>query len=513
MDRSNARRWWVAVAGGVLTAAVVSTWFAFSARSAHAQGSGLVGGPPDIVVLVLDDLAPTQLRFLKGAPGDNRLRDQIRRLGIKRRVFKAAYSTTPLCCPSRASILRAQFAHNTGIHFNNPSSVGATDGGAIGFTQRSLDQSTIATWLNGAGYRTGLLGKYLNGYEAVNPPGFVPPGWSHWRSLYDLGQGGYWNFSLSENGVITSYPHNSDADYGTDVDRAKAIQFIASTPANQPLFMYVGFVTPHTPAIPAPRHAALRPTLVAPRPPGDPAYLEDDVTDKHPFIQAITLPRPQAEIDEEDQLYRDGSNALASVTDSIIDIISTLDATGRLDNTLLLILSDNGYSPLEHRLRGKRSPFAASVKTPLVALTKNGAWIGTNGATQSLVANVDIAPTITQLAGVSIPGGHHVDGISFVSLLQSAASPPPRNDVLVENFGPEPLGDGDPPSNYPAWSGIITGPGNVNANWKYVEYNDGFRELYDLTTDPFELINVVDDPDNLPLVATLHDRLIQLMNQ
>jgi N-acetylglucosamine-6-sulfatase len=510
--RSRTRRGLRLLAVGLVAlVGVLTVWLGLAARNAQASSS--LVNQPNVVVLLLDDLSPSQLRFLKGAPGDNTLRDRLRNLGMRRRIFKQAYCTTPLCCPARASLLRAQFAHNTGIKFNNPSAPGATDGGAYGFTQRALDGSTMATWLGSAGYRTALVGKYLNGYDIVQPPGYVPPSWSIWKGLYDLGQGGYWNYTLSENGVLTPYPHNTDADYSMDVLKTKATTFIASTPGTQPFFLMLTPTTPHAPAYPAPRHENLRPTLTCPHQPADPAYLETDVSDKCAFIQSITLPRPQSELDDEDLLYRNAANSLASVSEALVAILDTLDATGRLDQTLVLVMNDNGYSALEHRLRGKRSPFSSSVRTPLVALSKNPAWIGNNGQTQSLICNVDIAPTIAALTGVPIPGGHHVDGVSFLSILQSNANAPVRTDVLLENFGPEPQGDQDPPSNFPAWNGLVTGAGNLNPNWKYAEYDDGYRELYDLVNDPFELVNVVDSPDNAALVATLHTRLQQLVTQ
>jgi N-acetylglucosamine-6-sulfatase len=500
------------VALGILAGLALASWI-LSAAGSRA------GAParPNVIVILTDDDTLSRLRFLNGAPSGPTVASTFRRLHLNWNVFDRAYVTTPVCTPSRASIFTGQYAHRTGIHFNTISAAGATDGGCEGFTQQGLDQSTLATWLHDAGYRTTMIGKYLNNYPQVTnrPRGFVPPGWDEWHALFNLGQtGGYFDFSLSDDGVLRWYLRNGDANYGTDVHLSQALAAIASTPASQPFFLHFAPVAPHAPAVPAPRHAALRPTLRAPRPPANPAYQEADVSDKNAYIRALPRPAPADQVQEEDALYRNGANSLASVAEAVVAMANALDAAGRLRDTIFVFTTDNGWSFFEHRLRGKHSPYEPSTHVYLVVAAANPSLVATRARRAGLVANVDLAPTIAELCGVPIPGGHVVNGRSFAPTLRSASTPPPaRTDVLLENFGPEPVVDPTYPSDFPQWRAVVTGPGHATPGWKYVELATGERELYDLANDPFELTNVAEDPANATLVAALAARLAELASE
>ncbi len=516
-SRPISRRPLLHSATGVAACALALWVWASLGRSGVSAAPPPVGAAPrpDIVVFMLDDDVPGRARFLNGSPAGPHLLPALRSHGIHHVAFPRIYSTTPLCVPSRSSFLTGQYAHHHGVFFNNETPLAAQNGGAEGFTQRGLDQSTLATWLHDAGYRTMQFGKYFNNYDLVTnrPAGFVPPGWDDWRAIYRGGNGGYWNFTLSEDGTLRRYPHSSDADYGTDVLRDKAVERIAATPLEQPLFMYFAPVAPHMPAVPAPRHQGLRPTLVAPRPPSNPSYLEEDVSDKHAYLQSIALPPPEYRVLATDGLYRDGANCLASVAEAFIAVIDALQAGGRLDRTVFLFTNDNGYSFFDHRLRGKRHPYESAVRIYLAVATANAQLIPANRVEDSLVANIDLTKTIAALARAPIPGGHAVDGRSLVPLIRSAGAPPVRTDLLLESFGPEPPFDPERPSDFPAWRAVVTGPGHAFPRFKYVDYLDGHVELYDLAADPFEMTSVAQVPAYQATRAALAARLADLLDQ
>src|SRR5262245_1005789 len=165
-------------------------------------------------------------------------------LAARGTTFTNAFVENPLCCPSRSTVLTGQFSHSTGIYENAPPNGGFQD---------FEDASTIATWLQSAGYRTGLVGKYLNGYTVTNGH-YVPPGWSRWV-VHSAG-GEYFDYNLSVDGTNVTYG-NEEADYSTDVFGGYARDFITGTPGDVPLFLYFAPHAPHGltdgPPIPAPR--------------------------------------------------------------------------------------------------------------------------------------------------------------------------------------------------------------------------------------------------------------------
>lgn len=466
---------------------------------------------------MMDDDSLGKLKYLNGdarAHATDLLSTAFRSHGIHFTKFDRYYVTTPLCCPSRASFLTGQYAHNTGVIHNTPETPGGTDGGADGFTQLGLDQSTIATWFQDAGYRTGLIGRYLNEYAGVTsqPAGFIPPGWDEWHAFYEFGSARYHNFHLSDNGTIVYYPWNrtTDANYETDVYRHKSLAFVATTPVDQPFFLYVAPSAPHGGSIPALRHQNSRRTLVAPRPPQNPAYLEPDVSDKPSWIQLRSIPPPENIVASQDQLYRDGANCMSSVSEAIVSVIDGLATLGRLDNTLFVFTDDNGWAFLDHRTIRKGVPYEVAQRVYLVMGSSNPNLIPANGSRDQLVSNIDLAPTLAEIGGVTIPPGQPLDGVSFASSLSNPTATG-RDDLLIEFWHY----DSAPPNplRQPNYSGIVTGPSNPNPDWKYVEYDGGEKELYDLVSDPLELNSLAADPNQAPLIAALAQRLAELRNQ
>ena len=386
--------------------------------------------------------------------------------------FDQAVVTTSLCCPSRSSILTGQYAHNHGVLTN-----ALPNGGASKFDP----SSTVATWLSQAGYRTALLGKYLNDYQRLSPA--VPPGWADFEAFVPPE---FYNYSLNENGTVTSYGA-APADYSTDVLTTKAEQFISGTNPRQGLFLFLTPYAPHGPATPAPVDVGRFSSIPPWRPP---SFDEADVSDKPAWIQA--LPRlTAARIATEDSFRLAQLESLQAVDRMVSRVVAALKQSGRWPHTLLVFSSDNGFSWGEHRwLHNKICPYEECIRVPL--------WIRAPGLAgrhdASVVANIDLAPTIAEWARVPAPA--NVNGASLLPLLHLTGSPW-RTAILIEH-----LGDPIP--------GIINSQGVRTTSFLYNEYVNGDRELYDLVLDPFELANVVNDPAYAATVASLQATLAVL---
>jgi N-acetylglucosamine-6-sulfatase len=398
-------------------------------------------------------------------------------------IFSNFFVTDSLCCPSRASFLRGQYPHNHQVLSN-----AEPEGGFERFHELGHEQSTIATWLKAAGYRTVLLGKYLNGYPGKQSLS-APPGWDEWYALKDPRK--YFGYRINENGRLVSYGHDAN-EYQTDVLAAKTVDFIARTTANgkQPFFIYLAPSAPHTPATPAPRHEEDFPHATAPR---TPAFNESDVSGKPAWLRNAP-PLSSKGIAEIDQLYRKRLQSMLAVDEMIEKIVVALQTHGVLDQTYIFFTSDNGFHFGEHRLKaGKDTAYEEDIRVPLIV---RGPGVPAGRTLQHLALNIDIAPTLVELAGTRAPS--FVDGQSLRRLLTQA--PPSarawREDFVVEH-----------------WSHLARGMPTYEAlrtkDYLYVEYTTGERELYDLRVDPDELRNIVNSV-NAGVVTHLSKRLGEL---
>ena len=363
--------------------------------------SAAAGNRPNIIFINTDDLDMASL------PTMPKLKSLLADQGTTCTNF---FANVSLCCPSRSTFLRGQYASHTQVLTNGGNNGGYERAHAVG-----IENSTVATWLQAAGYHTGLIGKYLNGYGAAKsaaPDTYIPPGWSEWYGA--TGGVEYFNYALNENGKIVKYG-NSPQDYQTDVVSGKATDFItraAGSPA--PFFLYIAPKAPHGPATPAPKYANAFPDAKAPRPP---SYNEQDVSDKPQWVQHLPLlsDKEQAQIDQD---YRKRIQTMQSVEDLIENVINTLRTTGRLDNTYIVFSSDNGFMLGEHRdPSGKQVPYEESFRLPLIV---RGPGIAAGKTMDQIVGNVDFAPTFAQWGGASVPD--FVDGRSFAPLLAGGAS-------------------------------------------------------------------------------------------
>jgi N-acetylglucosamine-6-sulfatase len=453
---------------------------------------------PNIVFILTDDEDAAIHAFLPKTKA--LLHDQ----GTTLSNFFVTYS---LCCPSRASILRGQYPHNTHVESNS-----LPAGGYQRFVNLGLDQATIATWLQGAGYRTVFAGKYLNGYGASGVP-VEPPGWSEWYGgMGDPPYLGY-NYSLDENGTIVSYGAAA-ADFLTDVIAAKAVAAIHQAAHDSvPFFLYLAPFSPHTPAAFAPRHAGLFAGTPLPSPPN---FNEPDVSDKPLPIRSRPLLNP-GPIASMTALYQRRLRALQAIDDLTESIMGALAAEGLLGNTWIIYTSDNGYHLGEHRgQKGKNLPYEEDLRVPFVV---RGPGVPAGRVVDAIALNIDLAPTFADLAGVqpTIP----VDGRSLVPLLTRGSPAGWRQNFEAER-GPDDLtaqsasgrsspgggqlelGDAVQTTPGIGWYAVRT------ARWTYVEWDDGERELYDLAVDPWELTNLFSTGDTA-VAPALASRLHALM--
>ncbi len=361
----------------------------------------------------------------------------------------------PLCCPSRATILTGLYAHNHDVRGNAP-----PDGGFQKFRSEGYEESTIAVRLQQSGYTTALFGEYLN-YYLDEDPTHVPPGWDEWHARGDIA---YYEYELNENGENVSYGNDTE-DYFTDVLSRKATDFVRrATSDSQPFFLYLAPAAPHEPAIPAERHKGAFADEEAPRPP---SFDEEDVSDKPSWIQEIDNLSDE-QIAEIDDRYRNWLASMLAVDEMVASLVQELKGAGKLDNTFIFFTSDNGYHQGEHLIDyGKNTPYEESARVPLFV---RGPGVPAGSEVERLALNTDFAPTFADLADIEFP----TDGRSLAPLLRGE-DPAWRSAVLLEGFS-----GGNPPS----YEAVRT------ETYKYVEYDNGETELYDLEADPYELENL-----------------------
>jgi arylsulfatase A-like enzyme len=433
---------------------------------ALVANAAAVRAAPNIVFILADDQDYASWSFMPN------LHSQLIDQGL---LFPNYFDSVSLCCPSRTTILRGQYVHNHGVLTNRP-----PFGGYGTFLANGLEASTIAVWLQEAGYRTALFGKYLNGYPDRDDPSVpkthVPPGWNAWYSPSGGDEYSNFNYTLNENGVLTRYG-DDEASYLTDVLSRKAVDFVASN-AGSPLFLYIATYAPHGVAsangapVPAPRHATLFADLMAPR---TAAFNEEDVSDKPAYIRELARIGPVA-ADEIDRRYRERIRSLQAIDELIVAVLSALERSGELDNTYVFYTSDNGFMLGQHRLRtGKSVPYEESIR---VGLTVRGPGIPRGETRAQLCGNVDIAPTLAEIGSALLPG--FVDGRSLVPLFATDTVDAWRQRFLVE-FWSQTVDEEEAP--VPEFHGLRS------ATELYVQYATGDRELYDLVADPDQLTN------------------------
>jgi N-acetylglucosamine-6-sulfatase len=434
---------------------------------------------PNVVVIMTDDQTAATVPMM---PQLNAL---LARDGTH---FEQAIASFPLCCPSRASNLTGQYAHNHGVLHN---------GGPFGGFDALEHTSTLPVWLQSAGYRTMHVGRYLNGYEYRDG---VPAGYTDWYGSPHSGAFNYASWKVNENGVLRSYPQpERPGDYQTDQSTRRAVGLIEdAAPAGRPFYLSLWYVAPHrgrprdpddpaspgTPS-PAPRH---RDAFAGYSMPRWPNFNERSMFDKPQVV--ADRPRFTAEkVAGIEENWRQELESLLAVDEGVAQVVDALRRTGELENTLIVYMSDNGFMHGEHRaLAEKVLPYEESVRIPLLM---RGPGIARGRVDRRLVANIDVPATILDATGVAPARG--IDGRSLLDLAEDPGEEWGR-DILIEN--------GRGANGIPTYRGIRT------YRFLYVEHlTTGEYELYDLFLDPFQLDSKDGDDLYRPVQRDLRRRL------
>jgi arylsulfatase A-like enzyme len=482
-----------------LSAALVSAAVLTTPDDAHAagpavlasadagEGPGRVNAQPNIVMIMMDDLDDS---VWQNALDRGLLPNIQANLIDHGTTFDNMYAAESLCCPSRTTFLTGQYPHHHGIIRNT--------GSQGGFQSFNADGSTVATWLHAAGYRTGLLGKYLNGYGTSskdNHGAYVPPGWDTWWGLPKQVQYNYW---ASVNGVSQNYGRAA-ADYQTDMLSTQAKAFL-SVADPRPFFLTLTPTAPHYETnddeggdgtIRPPNRYLNTPVLPTIPPEALDSYNEADMGDKPVWMQSLPFVDPAGQRTG----YNDKVAAIRAVDDMVGMVVTKLQSQGRLANTIIILTSDNGYEYGTHRKVGKVDLYEESDRVPMVILGP-GQTVPRHVA--SWVMNIDWAPTIVDAAGAK--PDIVMDGISLLPWLTGDTGKD-RLAMLVEYprsnfFTPE-----HPPyrmlrTRDPAITGDPTGTKvfiyaqTLNQAMQVTDV-----EFYDLSIDPLQLQSMQDSPD------------------
>jgi N-acetylglucosamine-6-sulfatase len=441
-----------------------------SMRKAKAQ---TVPTRPNFVFILTDDMRKDDLAYM---PKTRSL------LGGRGISFENAFVSHALCAPSRATIMRGQYPQNSGVWSNSATDSPSTStGGWEAYRTKGDEADNVATRLQGAGYRTGLFGKYMNRYAETT---YVPRGWDRWFAAATLGDPEYFDYDVSDNGTTRHYG-TSDNDYLTDVLSTETDQFIATNVSQGiPFFAYVAPIAPHAPATPAPRDAHDYDGIQGPR---LSSFNEGDVSDKPSWIRQ--LPKlSSSQISAINKRHENRVESLQAVDDMVEGVVNTLntnrmpDGSNALDNTYIFFTSDNGFHHGEHRIpEQKWRPYEEDVNIPLLV---RGPGVAASSTTYKMALNTDFLPTFMDLACSSVSPcdtrnwSYAPDGRSLEPVLHGGVTTW-RNAVLLEAS-----------ANYsPPYRSIRTVNTSADPKRKYVEYKDGQRELYDLDQDPHERTN------------------------
>jgi N-acetylglucosamine-6-sulfatase len=440
---------------------------------------------PNVVMLMTDDQTVRDMKVLR------RTRRLIGRAGV---TFTRSYVSYPVCCPSRATFLTGQYAHNNDVRCLYP-----WCGGGYG---RLNQREYLPVWLERAGYVTAHMGKFLNGYGLERPPD-IPRGWTEWYGLVDHSTYRMWGYTMYENGRRRTYGRVLREEprlYQTDVLRRKAVGFIRRrAPESTPFFLSVAFLAPHHESgytqrltgklvRPAPRHRG-RFRRARQRRPAN--YNERDLSDKPWFIgrwnRPLTPRRHAAILTRMRQRWE----SLLAVDEAVAAIVGELRRAGELDDTYVIFTSDNGYMQGEHRVPlGKMLPYDPSTQVPLLI---RGPGVLKGRKTKALVGNIDLAPTILDATPARAPRA--LDGRSILPFAANVRRRSLR-PLLHETAGNGARGRNNTreggarkeQTRVPAWRAVRT------TRWLYVDYQGNQRELYDLKRDPAQMRSVASDP-------------------
>jgi N-acetylglucosamine-6-sulfatase len=455
-----------------ITAALLASMVALVLQDAQVKPSfaRAADSQPNILLVLTDDLDDRASSIDQmGA-----LNSLVTNRGV---TLKNAYVTQSLCCPSRASILRGQYPHNTGVTSNTRGEYGD-------FVDAGREASTYATWVHDAGYQTAYFGKYLNGYGTKR----IPHGWDRWFASSARAR----THRFNDQGKSVRYDP-SRYNY-EDVLRHKALAWFKNRDSSEPFMAVMATHAPHTPANPARRHAALFPKAKLPKPP---SFNEKDVSDKNGWIR--NLPRlSRGKVDDMERLHRNRLRVMEGVDEMLKAVLSELRKEGNLSNTYVFFTSDNGFHFGEHRFKqGKETSYQEDVAVPMIV---SGPGVAKGVTRKQMVLNQDLGPTFAEIADAKTPS--FVDGRSFLPVLDG--NPPSSSrwrDAFLIN---------SPHTEKPGWmKGMPSNLAVRTPGYEYIDYLRGRSELYNMTRDPYQMHSLMANPPDAPL-KQLRNRLGQL---
>jgi arylsulfatase A-like enzyme len=538
-----------------LGAAALLTALVLVVGPAAAGGNPLAsnGARPSFVVIQTDDQTLDGLyaryRSLEGAGETRAMPNTLDLIAKRGMTFNRYYVSYPLCCPSRVSLLTGRYAHSHNVRGNIQ-----PNGGFFGFTQHAAFTHNLAVWLQNAGYRTIHIGKFLNGYgdKPYDEGKMVPPGWSSWHTVLSADTDHfYYGYLLNNNGEIDGpygdsgswdireygarddigcpfAPTNGQpCNYETDKLTELAAREIAETSPETPFYLQLDYTAPHgdfrRPAgpEPAPRNWEWFKGARLPHDRSE-GFDEGNVRDKPRFIREA----PHLSLNDKHTYrvyWQKQLESLRSVDDGVRLVIESLGAVHRLRNTYVIFTSDNGFFFGEHRLIGGK--FLAYEPATHLPFLIRGPGIRPGSSTGELTSQIDIAPTILELAGAA--ADKSIDGRSMVPFLRDAdlrTRRPLLFESFVETNDVDQGGGETPPAYEPApgspartsgrdgagasilappkdYEGIRLGP------YKYIAWPSGEKELYDINKDPYELNNLAKIPNYYPIRNYLHTLL------
>ena len=441
-----------------------------------ALASPLAAQRRNIILILSDDHRYDFLGFMPQAPAFLET-PGLDRMAAGGAHLANAFVTTALCSPSRASIFTGQYAHRHGVVDN---SSGIPPGTAF-FPSR----------LQQAGYRTAYFGKWHMGHEDDRPQA----GFDRWVSF--RGQGAYENPELNLDGERHQF-----TGYTTDILTDQALDWVRAESARadrKPFFLVLSHKAVHAEFIPAPRHRGRYAATPIPYPATMPRAAADSGWPRWVLAQRNSWHGVDFMYHgamQYDEFYRRYAETLLGLDEGVGRVLDYLERSGLARTTLVLYMGDNGFSLGEHGLIDKRHAYEESMRVPMLAWAPG--LIAAGRRIPGMVRNIDVAPTILDLAGVPAPPG--MDGRSFLPLLRGGAAAAPV-ELLYEYY----------------WEDAFPHTPTVFAlreeRWKYIYYHGVWErpELFDLETDPAERRNLVDDPAQADRVSRMRSRLIALL--
>lgn len=398
---------------------------------------------PNFLIIVTDDQRYDTMQYMPNT------QELIFNQGV---TFDEGYVTTPFCCPSRSSILTGMYAHNHWVHENGT----------------PLKFKTVVEDVHNNGYFTGLVGKYLNSWKGETRYEF-----DFWVSIWGGTLNDYYDPDLDVNGTWSKH-----TGYATYIFRDYVLQFLdEANNQSKPFLLIYAPNAPHAPHTPAKEDLNLYTDLEPFRPE---SFNEADTSDKPLSISGKPLLTDE-DIEANDNLRRRQILTLVALDRTIPDIINKLKETGELDNTVIIFLSDNGKHWGEHRFTSKSTAYEEVVKVPFALRYPDLVPVPYIDDSH-LVANIDIAPTIYELSETKMP--ETIDGLSLVGLLNGTTAW--RDHLLLEAW---------PDRGH--WAAIHTG------NMIYIETQNDLSEFYDLSIDPFQMDNMINDEKYQDIIAQL----------